>query len=56
MAKKVEKKVIDDYSALIITIDEKNLYDENYNKIGMVNKDVRLALDGKKEVDKSTIR
>ncbi len=49
--KKVEKKVIDDYSALIITIDEKNLYDENYNKIGMVNKDVRLALDGKKEVD-----
>lgn len=50
--KKVVQKPLDyDYSALIITLDEKNLYDSDLNKVGMINKDVRLELDGKKKVD-----
>ena len=49
--KVVKKPIIDDYSALIITTDEKNLYDEEFNKVGMVNKNVRLELENKKKID-----
>ena len=48
--KEVKKPIIDDYSALVITTKEKNLYDLEFNKIGTVNKDVRLPLDGKKKI------
>ena len=48
--KKETKPIIDDYSALIITTKEKKLYDEEFNEMGLVNKDVRLPLDGKKKI------
>ena len=45
---KKEPVVEDYYNALVITTSEQDLYDADFNKVGMVNKDVRFNLDTKK--------